>query len=218
MCGKRKGALTGSSRPPRIYEPSLAAVCVELLLEKVCVSSGVECEECGAEAGREIGRRLDDTSLGTSDLGGVARDEVVHCLARSELGNWWQDTEGIACEENDIVGMAGHLWLMISVDVEDRVGNAAILSFGHIEVVWHELAILIEKFDILEKSIGVNGSVNIRLCFLSEVDSLCIAATLKVENAIIVPAMLVVADESSLGIGRECSLAYVLSKCREIRQ
>ena len=107
---------------------------------------------------------------------------------------------------------------MISVDVEDGVGNTAILGFGHIEVVRHELAILVEQFDILEESVGANGSVNIRLCFLGEVDGLCIAATLKVENAIIVPAMLVVTDESSLRIGRESGLAYVMMKWRsEIR-
>jgi len=202
--GLDRHALAGTVRsaaPARVYEPSLATVCVELLLEKICVSSRVEGEECGAEAGREIGRRLDDASLGTSDLGGVARDEVIHCLARSQLGNWWQDTKGIACEENNVFGMPRHLWLVISIDMEDWVGNTAILGFGHIEVVRHELAILVVQFDILEKSIGVNGSVNIRLCFLGEVDSLGIAATLKVENSIIVPAMLVVADESSLGIG-----------------
>ena len=63
----------------------------------------------------------------------------------------------------------------------------------------------------------MNGSVNIRLCFLGEVDSLCIASTLKVENAIVVPAMLVVADESSLRIGREGGFAYVMMKYGEIR-
>jgi hypothetical protein len=90
--------------------------------------------------------------------------------------------------------MTSHLRLVISIDVEDGVGNSAVLSLGHIKVVRHKLAILVDQFDILEESIGVNSPVNVGLCFLGEVDSFCIAATLEVENAIIIPAMLVVAD------------------------
>ena len=139
-----------SPAPPSINQPSLAAVCVEFLLEEISVASGVEGEECGAEAGGEIGCRLNNASLGTSDLGGVARDEVIHRLTRSQFGNRWQDAEGITCEENNVIWVASHLWLVISIDMEDGVGNTAILGFGHIEVIRHELAILVEQFDILE--------------------------------------------------------------------
>ena len=142
--GHALAGAVGSTGPASVDEPSLAAVAIELLLKKVCIPSGVEGEEGGAEAGGKIRSRLDNASLGSSYLGRVAADEVVHGLTRRQLGYGRQDTEGIAGEENDVIGMACHLRLVVSIDMEDRVGDASILGLGHIEIVRHELAILFD--------------------------------------------------------------------------
>ena len=53
----------------------------------------------------------------------------------------------------------------------------------------------------------MDGAVNIRLSLFGEIDGLRVAAALEVEDTILVPTMLVVTDEGSLGIGGEGGLA-----------
>ena len=49
--------------------------------------------------------------------------------------------------------------------------------------------------------------VDIRLGVLIQVDDLCVAAALEVEDAVVVPAVLVIADEQTLRVGGQGGLA-----------
>ena len=82
----------------------------------------------------------------------------------------------------------------------DRVRNASILCYALIAKV--DLAVGIYGY-VLEQGITTNRIVNVGFALLAQVNYLGIATTFVVENAIIIPAVLVVSNELALGIGRE---------------
>ena len=82
----------------------------------------------------------------------------------------------------------------------DRVRNTGVLRYALIAKV--NLAVGIYGY-VLEQGITTNRIVNIGFALLAQVNYLGIATTFVVENAIIVPAVLVVANELALGICRE---------------
>ena len=82
----------------------------------------------------------------------------------------------------------------------DRVRNTSILRYAFIAKV--DLSVGIYGY-ILEQGITTNRIVNVGFALLAQVNYLGIATTFVVENAIIVPAVLVVSNELALGIGRE---------------
>ena len=81
--------------------------------------------------------------------------------------------------------------------MENGVRHTSIFGLGRVKIVWSSVG-----FDghILQKSILVNGAVNIGLCFLREVDRLGIATPFKVKDAIVVPSMLVIANQGAMRI------------------
>jgi hypothetical protein len=50
---------------------------------------------------------LGDTLLGTGHLGGITGDEVEHRLCRVELGDRWENSAGVAGEEDDVGWVVG---------------------------------------------------------------------------------------------------------------
>ena len=82
----------------------------------------------------------------------------------------------------------------------DRVRNTSILRYALIAKV--NLSVGVYGY-ILEQSITTNRIVNVGFALLAQVNYLGVATSFVVENAIIVPTVLVVANELTLGIGRE---------------
>ena len=80
----------------------------------------------------------------------------------------------------------------------ERIGNTRVFRNALISKV--DRAAIVER-DVFEKCIALDGAVNIRLCMHIEIDDFCIAAALKVKDAVIIPAMLIVTDEKALRIG-----------------
>ena len=67
-------------------------------------------------------------------------------------------------------------------------------------------AVLIQS-NVLQQSVSLDGVVDIRLGLFVQVDNLGVAAALKVEDSLVVPAVLVIADQQTLGIGGQGGLA-----------
>src|SRR5690606_25524996 len=173
--------------------------------QHVGVLGGVQAQEGRAEAGGEGGGGLGDAALGARQLGGEAGQEVVLGLVRGDLGYRRQHAEGVGGEEDHFAGVAGlGDRLYDVVDVVDRVGHPGVLGAGGVVEV--DLAIGVDG-DILQQGIAADGVVDIRLVFLAEVDGLGVAAALEVENAVVIPAVLVVTDQLALGVGGEGGLA-----------
>ena len=86
----------------------------------------------------------------------------------------------------------------------DRVGHTGVL--GHALVVEVDLALCVYGH-VLKKGVAADGVVDVRFRLLVEFDDLGVAAALEVEHTLVVPAVLVVADELTLRIGGEGCLA-----------
>ncbi len=85
----------------------------------------------------------------------------------------------------------------------DRIAYTSVLGNGLICEV--NLAVLVNGH-VLEKSVAGDGTIDVGLSLLVEVDDLSIAAALEVEHTLVVPSVLVVADELTLRVGRQRGL------------
>ena len=86
----------------------------------------------------------------------------------------------------------------------DGVGNAGVL--GHALVGEVDFAVLVDG-NVFEEGVACDGVVDVGFAFLVEVNNLGIAAAFEVEHALVVPAVFVVADEETFGVGGKGGLA-----------
>ena len=162
-------------------------------------------EERRTEASREGRRRLGDTALGTGQLGGEAREEVVFGLFRRQDRNRGQHAEGVGRKEDHLLGSRGLRYgLHDIVDVEDRVRYAGVLRHGLVREV--DLTFLVHR-NVLQQGVGADRVPDIGLVLFREVDDFGIASALEVEDAVVVPTVLVVADQLALRVGRKGGFA-----------
>ena len=80
----------------------------------------------------------------------------------------------------------------------DGIGNTGILGYGIIRKVAYSVAV---NGNIFKKSVSLDCLVNVRLRLFIKVYNLCIATTLEVEYSIVIPAVLVIANKKTLGVG-----------------
>ena len=188
--------------PPRIDEVSTRAVLLHLADELMRILCRMEFEERLSEARGERRRRFGDAALRTREFRREAREEVVLRLLRRQDRDGRQHAECIGREENDMLCMRTRRLLRNLaqhdvLDVINRIGDARVLR--------HRLICKIHtprKIDrhILEECVTANGVVDVGLRLGVEVDDLRVAAALIVEDALIVPAVLVVTDQEALRI------------------
>ena len=195
-----------SANPAGVEEPGVGLVLGDLVGKHAGVAHGVEGKEGLGEAGRESGLGLSDTVLSTSHLGGVTRDEVEHGLLGGELGDRGKHTTGVAGEEDDVGGVivskAGDLGVG---DVLNRVGAAGVFRKGGIVIV-DDTGLGVED-NVLEDGTEADGVENIGLLLSREANALGIATSLNVEHTLVCPAVLVVTNEGTLGVGGKGGLA-----------
>lgn len=106
--------------------------------------------------------------------------------------------------------MASHLALEIIVDKVNWVRHATVLGLRYVVVI--DLFRRSIDRDVLKHSTRFNCIVNVRFIFDRQVNSFGIASTFEIENSIIIPSMLIISDQESVRISRECGLAYDLVK------
>jgi len=160
----------------------------------------VKHEEWCTEASRESGGWFGDAHLGSSNLSGVAGNEVIHSLLFAKLGDGWKHAEGIAGEEDDIGRVSRDTGNESVVDELDRVSSTGVLrerSVVEINVV------VFVVHHIFEDSTIVERVVNIRLGFLGKIDRFGVAAAFDIEDAGVGPDVLVVSDKLAGGVGGE---------------
>lgn len=148
---------------------------------------------------------LSDADFGTGGLGCVSTDEVVHNLFLGQLRNRRENAKSIASKQNDVLGVSSNGGDLSIGDEFEGIGATGVLSDRNVVVV--NLAILLVKDDILQDGSEPDSSENFRLFLLCEIDALGIAATLNVENSVVCPDVLVITDQGTLGISRECGLS-----------
>ena len=168
-----------------------------LLNELLAVLGGVQRQEGCAEAGREGRRRLGDTALGTGQLGREAGEEVVLRL----LGREDRDRE--AARRMRRPRGRSPSWRpepSIRVSRYSRCGRSGtIRGYSRSPTCRRNRScpswptVTFSSSALRRIAFQMSGSFSFR-----EIDDLGVAAALEVEHAVVVPAVLVVADQLTL--------------------
>ena len=197
-------ALAGAV-PAGVDQISLGAALLHLLDQLLSILGGVQLQESLAEACGEGGGGLGDAALGAGQLRGEAGQEVVLGLLGGQDADRGQNAERISRQEDDVLGSrCGGNRANDVLDVVDGVRNAGVLGDRLVSEV--DLALGIQR-DVLQQSVALDGIVDVRLGVLVKVDDLSVAAALEVKDAVVVPAVLVVADQQALRVGGQSGLA-----------
>lgn len=214
--------------PARVEEPGVGLVVLDLLRQHLGVPHRVQRQEGLREARREGRLGLRDAVLRARHLGCVARDEVEHGLRAVELGDRRQDAAGVAGQEDDVAGVVlgktgdlgvadvldgvratGIGWSVAAQEIngsrQQEDSPSGVLGEGGVVVI--NLSGVLVEDDVLENGTEADGVEDIRLLLGRQTDALGIAATLDVEHAALAPAVLVIANQGAVGVGRESRLA-----------
>ena len=193
-----------AAAPAGVDQPDAGVVLLHLRGEQLGVLARMPDEERAAEARRERGLRFRHAHLGAGDLGRVAADEVIHRVRRRQRTDRRQHAKRVAGEEDDVGRMAGHAGDLGVADELNGIGAARVLRDAGVGEV-HGAVVL--EHDVFQHRAEAQGLEDVRLVLRREVDGLGVAAAFDVEDAVVAPAMLVVADEVALRVGGERRLA-----------
>ena len=163
-------------------------------------------QERRAEAGGEFRFDADQPLLGAGDLGGIARQEVVHRLVGVELGDRRHHAKSVGGQEDDVLRVSGAAAARGVGNELHRISRTGVLGLGAVVVIGNA-GFRIEHHVFQHGTEVVGGVPYLRLGFLRELDRLGIAAALEIEDAVRAPAVLVVAEQNSMRIGRQRGLA-----------
>ena len=120
-------------------------------------------------------------------------------LLRRQARHRRQHAEGVGGEENHFLRVARFRYRTHDiVDMIDRVGDAGVLGLAVVVIID---AAVFAHHDVLQQRIAADSAIDFRLRLLREFDGLGVAAAFKVENAVVVPAVLVVANQLAFRIG-----------------
>ena len=193
-----------AAAPTCIYKEYIGACFLQLLAEHCSINTRIEREERSTEERGECCHRLCDAALCACKLGGVTGNEVVHSHIVVKLCDGRENAESICREEDDCLGLTAYAGDSGIGDIVYRIACACVLCERAVIVIG--LAVFIDD-NILEKRTEFDSVVDFRLMLFLEVDSLCIAAALDIEDAVCRPAVLVITDELSCGVCGERCLA-----------
>jgi hypothetical protein len=164
----------------------------------------VKQQERRAVAGGEGRRRLGNAALGARQLRGEARQEMVLHLLGGQTGDRRQDAKRVSGKENDLRRMAraGHR-LDDIVDMRQRIGDAGIFGFAAVGIIHAAVG---AHHHVFQQRIAADGAINLRLRLRVEIDGLGVAAAFEVKHPVIVPAVLVIANQLTMRVGGQRGL------------
>src|SRR5215210_2195073 len=196
----------GAAGPAGVDQVAAGAVRLQPLGEHLGVGGRRQGKERGPEARGE--RRLDlglHLGLRPGELGGVAREEVVGGLRRREGAYGGQHPEGVGGQKQDGGGVDAPAFGDRARYVLQRVGDAGVLRQHTVRVVYFARAPVHNH--VFEHGPKADGVPDLGFLLGTQVYRLRVAAALEVEDPGVRPAVLVVADQIPLGVGREGRLA-----------
>src|ERR1700733_8301041 len=116
-------------------------------------------EEWGAKAGRERRLRFGDPDFGSSDLGGITGDKMIHRLVRREFCHRRQDAKCVTGQKNYIRWMSSHAGHLGVFYKSNRVSAASVLGNTDVRKI-HFVAFVIEN-DIFQERSEVQSAENV---------------------------------------------------------
>ena len=128
---------------------------------------------------------------------------MVHGSLAGQFGHRRQHAQRIGSQKYHNLWMPSHAWNHRTRNVVQRVCDAGVLSEAPVVIVRHAVI----QHDVFENRAVFDGVPDLGFGVMTQVDAFCITPTFKVECAVVRPAVLIVSDESSVGISGERGLA-----------
>ena len=117
-------------------------------------------------------------------LRGVTGQEVVASLLGGQFTDRWENTESIAGEHDDVLGLTLNYTRNASVGDElDRVSATGILGDADIVVVGLTSRDVVD--DVLEDGTKTDGTIDLGLLLGGKVNALGVASALDIENTVV---------------------------------
>jgi len=187
--------------PTSVYKPDLGLMLCTLFCKHLSVNVRVQGKESFAVACREGQLRLSNANFSSGDLGGVARDEMVHGLLWVQLGYGWQYTICVAGEEDNVLGVTTDGWNLYISDMLERVTNTSVGRQADVVVVDDTIfTLLLVIAGVLNDSAKLDGIENIRLFTAGKSIGLGVTAALDVEHIFVGPDMFIISDKQTLWV------------------
>ena len=179
---------------------------LDLLAQHIAVFRRRPRQERRGKASREFRLDADQALLGAGDFGGIAGQEVIHRLRRRELGDRRHYAERIGGQEDDVFRLPGAAATRSERHELERISGAGIFrQLVAIEVADARLRIEYDVFQHGAEPVG--RRIDFRLGFGGQLDAFGVAAAFEIEDAVLAPAVLVVADQGAVRVGRQRCLA-----------
>ena len=125
---------------------------------------------------------------------------MIHGLGRGELTDRGQDPECITGQQHHVFGVTAYAGYLGVRNKLDRVGTARVLGQRGVGIV--DLPGTLIKDNILKNGAEADRLVDLRLTLGSEINALGVAAALDVEDAVLRPAVLIIADQLAAELTR----------------
>ena len=129
---------------------------------------------------------------------------MIHRLLRRQLRHWRQHAKGIRRQKDNRLGMTCHAGQQGIINIMQGISCAGIFRQHDIIIIGH--AVFIQN-DIFQHRILANSAENLRLGIFAQMHTFCIAAAFNIKDAVLAPAMLVIAHQSTRAIGRQRGFA-----------
>ncbi len=131
---------------------------------------------------------------------------MIHRLRRRELCDRRQHAEGVGGEHHHVLRLRRAAGARGVRDEVERVRGTRVLGLGAVVEIDHA-GVFVEHAVLEHRAEARACGIDLRLGLLRQLDALGIAAALEIEDAVRAPAVLVVADQRAVGIGRQRGLA-----------
>ena len=195
-----------AAAPAGVHQPAIRIVARDQVRQHAAIHFRAARQERRAEAGAERRLRFGaEALLGAGDQRGVAGQEVIHRLRRRQLRDRRHHAERVAGQHHHVARLAAAQREFDVGDVLDRIGRAGVLGQRLVGQVQPAVRV---GDDVLQHGAeAMAGGPDLRFVLGRQVDHLGVAAAFEVEHAVVAPAVLVVADQLAMRIGRQRGLA-----------
>lgn len=153
-----------------------------------------------------MGESMNRTVNAKSDVRSVTCQEVVACLLGREPAYRREDTKRVACEHDNVAGLAVDRARYMRVrDKFNRIRAARVLRNANIVIVGRSRSRVVD--DVLKYATKADRVVNLGFLRGGEVDALGITTALNIEDTSVGPDVFVITDEKAPRVGTERCLA-----------
>src|SRR2546425_355725 len=112
----------------------------------------------------------------------------------------------LTSQQHHVLGLTGASRAGGVGDEIERIGRAGIFRLRAVVEIRHA-GVRVEHDVFQHRAETLTGGIDLRLGLARQLDALGVAAAFEIEDAVLAPAVLVVADQRALGIGRQRGLA-----------